>query len=65
MVGDGAPVAVQHAATKRARDENRRVIFVNAVLWRAVRVAATRDRRTVSAYVTVALERALGWDEES
>ena len=56
---------MQHAATKRARDENRRVIFVNAVLWRAVRVAATRDRRTVSAYVTVALERALGWDEES
>jgi hypothetical protein len=56
---------VQHAATKRARDENRRVIFVNAVLWDAVRVAARAEHRTLSAVVTCALEAWLGWDEES
>jgi hypothetical protein len=42
--------------------------YINPVRWRAVKIEAERDRRTVSGWVTVLCEKALGWadeDEES
>ena len=39
-------------------------VAVPKVLWEAVRVEARRQHRTPSACVIVALERALGWDED-
>ena len=54
------------AAPRRMRAGYMRVaVYVPRVLWEAVRVEARRQHRTPSAYVIVALERALGWDEES
>jgi hypothetical protein len=55
---------VQRAGPKRARDVNRRVVYVNAVLWAGVKTQARREHRTVSGYVCWTLEKALGWADE-
>ena len=49
---------------RRPADANRRILYTNPVLWRAVKIEAERDRRTVSSWVTVLCEKALGWDED-
>jgi len=65
MAGSAARDAVHHGVAKRrAHDANRRVVYLNPVLWRAVKIAAARDRRTVSSWVTVLCEKALGWADE-
>jgi hypothetical protein len=49
---------------RRPADANRRILYINPVLWRAVKIEAARDRRTVSGWVTVLCEKALGWADE-
>jgi hypothetical protein len=49
---------------RRPADANRRILYVNPVLWQAVKIEAARDRRTVSGWVSVLCEKALGWDDE-
>jgi hypothetical protein len=56
----GTPFAV----SRWPADANRRILYVNPVLWRAVKIEGARDRRTVSAWVSVLCEKALGWADE-
>jgi hypothetical protein len=45
----------------RPSDAHRRILHINPILWRAVKIAAIRDRRTLSGWVSVLCERELGW----
>ena len=77
LVGGSVPRRMASAARdvvtttrtrRRPADANRRILYINPVLWRAMKIEAERDRRTVSSWVTVLCEKALGWadeDEES
>jgi hypothetical protein len=40
------------------------VVHINPELWRATKILAAREHRTVSGLVAVLLERELGWDDE-
>ena len=50
---------------RRPADGDKRSVYLNAVLWRAIGVAAGREYRTRSGWIAVLCERALGWDDES
>jgi hypothetical protein len=49
---------------RRPADANRRILYLNAELWRAAKVLAQREHRTVSGLIAVLLERSLGWDDD-
>jgi hypothetical protein len=64
----GTATRVRESATTQRRAACRKgyvriQAFVPAVLWDAARQDARRTHRSPSAYVIVALEKALGWDE--
>ena len=50
--------------TPRPADAFRRVVHINPELWRATKILAAREHRTVSGLIASLLERELRWDED-